>query len=99
MNQKAFVLCLTAASMLTADGLSQSFLSQCKGMPYHDSRCQGGPQKIPGQVLCVCYDLGGEGVAYHDTDAKNHGSGELNPADRTYLNRRGYFTHEVRPEA
>ena len=32
------------------------------------------------------YDLGGEGVAYHDTDRQNHGSGELNPADGTYLN-------------
>src|ERR1039458_4900191 len=46
----------------------------------------GGPQKIPGKVLCAYYDLGGEGVAYHDSDPKNHGSGELNPADCTYLN-------------
>jgi hypothetical protein len=29
---------------------------------------------------------GWEGVAYHDTDPQNHGSGELNPADGTYLN-------------
>jgi hypothetical protein len=36
--------------------------------------------------LCAYYDLGGEGVAYHDTDPQNHGSGELNPADGTYLN-------------
>ena len=27
-----------------------------------------------------------KGVAYHDTDPQNHGSGELNPADGTYLN-------------
>ena len=26
------------------------------------------------------YDLGGEGVAYHDTSAKNNGSGGLNPS-------------------
>jgi hypothetical protein len=32
------------------------------------------------------YDFGGEGVAYHDTDAKNNGSGTLNPANGTYLN-------------
>ena len=37
-------------------------------------------------MLCAYYDLGGEGVAYHDTDPQNHGSGELNPADGTYLN-------------
>jgi hypothetical protein len=61
-------------------------LSQYKGLPYHDSRYQGGPQKISGRVLLAYYDLGGEGVAYHDTDPQNHGSGELNPADGTYLN-------------
>ena len=36
--------------------------------------------------MCAYYDLGGEGVAYHDTDPENHGSGELNPSDGTYLN-------------
>jgi hypothetical protein len=57
-----------------------------QGSPYHDSRYQGGAQRIPGRVECAYYDLGGEGVAYHDTDAKNNGSGALNPADGTYLN-------------
>ena len=44
------------------------------------------PQAIPGKVFCAYYDIGGEGIAYHDTDAKNNGSGGLNPADGTYLN-------------
>jgi hypothetical protein len=57
-----------------------------KGTPYQDSRYQGGAQKIPGRVECAYYDRGGEGVAYHDTDAKNNGSGNLNPPDGTYLN-------------
>ena len=35
---------------------------------------------------CAYYDRGGEGVAYHDTDAANKGSGMLNPKDGTYLN-------------
>jgi len=74
------------ASILPTTAFSQSFLSQYKGLPYHDSRYSGGPQKIPGRVVCAYYDLGGEGVAYHDTDPKNHGSGELNPSDGTYLN-------------
>jgi len=56
------------------------------GQPYHDSRYHGGAQKIPGRVQCAYYNLGGEGVAYHDTDAGNNGSGKLNPADGTYLN-------------
>src|SRR6266404_6992958 len=57
-----------------------------KGNPYHDSRYQSGAQKIPGRVDCAYYDLAGEGIAYHDTDSKNNGSGALNPADGTYLN-------------
>lgn len=63
-----------------------SFLATYKGTPYHDSRYAGGAQKIPGKVDCAYYDLGGEGVAYHDSDAKNNGSGALNPANGTYLN-------------
>lgn len=62
------------------------FVSHYKGIPYQDAHYHGGAQKIPGRVECAYYDLGGEGVAYHDADAKNHGSGELNPADGTYLN-------------
>ena len=33
---------------------------------------------LPGRVQAAYFDLGGEGVAYHDTDKTNHGSGELN---------------------
>jgi hypothetical protein len=46
----------------------------------------GGPQAIPGRVQCAYYDFGGEGIAYHDADPVNHGSGELNPANGSYLN-------------
>jgi hypothetical protein len=86
MNRKVFSSCFLAASMLAATASSQSFLSQYKGTPFHDNHYQAGPQKIPGRVLCAYYDLGGEGVAYHDKDPQNHGSGELNPADGTYIN-------------
>jgi hypothetical protein len=65
---------------------AQDFLAKYKGTPFHDSQYQGGPQAIPGKMMFAYYDLGGEGVAYHDADAENHGSGELNPADGTYLN-------------
>ena len=57
-----------------------------RGRPFHDSVYHAGPQKIPGRVQCAYYDLGGEGIAYHDTDAQNKGSGTLNPADGSYLN-------------
>jgi hypothetical protein len=62
------------------------FLSHYNGTPYQDSHYQGGAQPIPGKVMCAYYDLGGEGVAYHDSDAKNNGSGALNPANGTYVN-------------
>jgi hypothetical protein len=86
MSRRRFFVCLIVTLMFPAVAFSQSFASQYKGEPYHDSHYSGGAQKIPGKVLCAYYDLGGEGIAYHDTDPKNHGSGELNPADGTYLN-------------
>lgn len=72
---------------LVACGFSSSALAakHYRGTPFHDSAYPGGPQKIPGKVQCAYYDLGGEGVAYHDADAKNNGSGILNPRDGSYL--------------
>lgn len=43
-------------------------------------------QEIPGRLQCELYDLGGEGIAFHDADSVNNGSGKLNPADGTFLN-------------
>jgi hypothetical protein len=56
------------------------------GTPFHDSVHKGGPQIIPGRVQCAYFDMGGEGVAFHNTDRVNKGSGMLNPADGSYLN-------------
>src|ERR1700760_1872423 len=47
---------------------------------------QGKVQQIPGKVECEFYNEGGEGVAYHDSDSVNNGSGKLNPANGSYLN-------------
>src|SRR6478736_6347490 len=63
-----------------------TFLLAHGGEPFHDMVRGGEPQRIPGAVFCAYYDLGGEGVAFHDTDAENQGSGKLNPADGSYLN-------------
>jgi hypothetical protein len=67
-------------------GCASLGLTNDQGKSFHDSVYHGGPQKIPGRVQCAYYDFGGEGVAYHDSDAVNNGSGKLNPADGTYLN-------------
>ena len=55
------------------------------GKPYQDSVYQAGPQLIPGKLQCEYYDFGGEGIAFHDEDSINSGSGRLNPANGTYL--------------
>ena len=52
-----------------------------QGKPYKDSL-----QVIPGKLECEKYDSGGEGIAYHDKDSLNNGSGKLNPNDGTYFN-------------
>ena len=57
-----------------------------KGKPYSDNIYNSGAQTIPGRLQCEYYDLGGEGIAYHDDDSINSGSGRLNPSDGSYLN-------------
>jgi hypothetical protein len=82
ISRMYLMLCFTSylSGCATADWTAYS------GKPFQDSVYHGGPQRIPGKVLCAYYDLGGEGVAYHDSDPVNHGSGHLNPPDGTYLN-------------
>jgi hypothetical protein len=46
--------------------------------PFEDEFIKTGPPSIPGIVQCALFDLGGEGVACHDSDVINKGSGELN---------------------
>jgi hypothetical protein len=41
----------------------------------------GGRQLLPGKIQCEYYDLGGEGIAFHDVDSLNRGSGNLNKGD------------------
>jgi hypothetical protein len=73
--------------------LSFGYLQSCqsnklkdyKGTPFADAQYTAGAQIIPGKLQCEFYDLGGEGIAFHDTDSINSGSGRLNPADGTYL--------------
>ena len=56
------------------------------GKPFSDSIYTTGAQLVPGKIQCEYYDFGGEGIAYHDTDSTNSGSGGLNPLDGSYLN-------------
>jgi hypothetical protein len=90
MNVKNSVYSLSFAMII----LVSVFLTSCqtavnnnayKGQPFRDSVYNGGAQIIPGRLQCEYYDLGGEGVAFHDNDSVNSGSGRLNPADGSYL--------------
>ena len=71
---------VTAAALCLVGCASKGWKAY-QGKPFQDSAYHGGPQTIPGRVQCAYYDFGGEGVAYHDSDATNHGSGGLNPAN------------------
>jgi hypothetical protein len=64
---------------------SKNKLNGYQGVPFNDSQYNKGAQTIPGKLQCEYYDFGGEGIAYHDSDSINSGSGRLNPADGTYL--------------
>lgn len=45
-----------------------------KGKPFKDTFYKLGAQSIPGRVELAYYDLGGEGVAYHDNTPENEGA-------------------------
>lgn len=67
------MLCLVAIALVAKGDMPDQY----QGKPFQDST-HPTPQTIPGRVQAALYDFGGEGIAYHDTDAVNHGSGELN---------------------
>jgi hypothetical protein len=64
--------------LLFSSGTEAKVPKAYKGRPFRDATHTSGPQTIPGRLEAALYDLGGEGVAYHDVDKINHGSGELN---------------------
>jgi hypothetical protein len=67
-------LCLLTVVPVARAGVPADY----QGKPFSDSIHKAGPPNIPGIVQCALYDLGGEGIAYQDTDAVNNGSGKLN---------------------
>jgi hypothetical protein len=73
-------------SILSYKCTSENSIRHYTGTPFKDSVYKGGAQFIPGKLQCEYYDQGGEGIAFHDNDSINSGSGHLNPADGSYLN-------------
>lgn len=66
-----------ALLLLWAHDLKAGVPGDYRGKPFVYDHT-GSMQTIPGRLEAAFYDLGGEGIAYHDTDPVNHGSGELN---------------------
>lgn len=72
---------LVVSILLVVTGSNAYAIDRYKGTAWKDSI-----QQIPGKIECEFYDQGGEGVAYHENDSVNNGSGKLNPADGSFLN-------------
>jgi hypothetical protein len=85
MNISSLTAIVIFGLMFTEGCRSGNSVSGYKGTPFSDSVYKSGPQSIPGRLQCEYYDQGGEGIAFHDNDSINSGSGRLNPADGSYL--------------
>lgn len=92
MNTIPLIRCILVIAVLVQQYVVSAQLPQWyKGKPYRDSVYTGGPQMIPGRVELALYDLGGEGVAYHDTTPENEGaklnhtSGHQRPGIPAYI--------------
>ena len=81
INFICYCLRLFIIAILTTTAFSTLAKGKYKGRAWNDTI-----QQIPGKIQCEFYDLGGEGVAYHDSDSINNGSGMLNPSDGQFLN-------------
>lgn len=85
-NAKTIVLAIATTLTISVIGCKeQDPLNGYKGTPFSDKVYSQGAQKIPGRLQCEYFDFGGEGIAYHETDSVNSGSGGLNKADGSYL--------------
>jgi hypothetical protein len=88
-------ICITVIASL--DNTNGQLPKGYKGTPFRDEVYKGnklnpaGAQMIPGRVELAYYDLGGEGVAYHDNSPENEGAvlnlknGEHRPGISDYI--------------
>ena len=79
-----YIFCFSM--VLVSVSKAQKRTSKYMGKVYQDSLYKSGLQIIPGKLQCEYYDFGGEGIAFHDLDSINSGSGQLNKPNGTYLN-------------
>ncbi len=93
---KSPIISAAAAAVLALSPCAHAVLPPgYAGKPFTDEMHQTGPANIPGIVQCALYDLGGEGVAYHDTTPENEGSGVLNRQIAPYNHQRVHASEYV----
>jgi hypothetical protein len=86
MKRSIFLnLMMAVVGILVFSCNRNSFSNEYRGKPYTDSVRALTVQTIPGKLECEFYDIGGDSVAYHDSDKNNNGSGSLNKGEG-YLN-------------
>lgn len=85
----------TLVSTISATSALGSPPPDYRGTPFADEVHRTGMASIPGLVSCALYDLGGEGVAYHDTTPENEGSGVLNRQDSPHNHQRAHASEYV----
>ncbi len=93
MRIVTFLLCFTILLLsgirVNAQPLNKAEVTSAPGLglkKYSRKPWNKQAQQIPGKIQCEWYDQGGEGIAFHDVDSINSGSGRLNPANGTFLN-------------
>lgn len=80
LSQLILVICLVLSKCS-----NDHFIRNYTGIPFSDNKYNDGAQTIPGKIQCEYFDFGGEGIAYHDLDIVNSGSGNLNKQNNNYL--------------
>ena len=63
---RTLVAVMCVVGLASGPGIVSHVPSDYRGKPYEDSVYKSGAQVIPGRVQCADFDLGGEGVAYHN---------------------------------
>lgn len=69
---------ITFTALLVASFTQAAVPAGYQGKTFEDECHKTGMPNIPGIIQCAMYDLGGEGIAYHDTTPLNDGSGKYN---------------------
>ncbi|MCB2195696.1 MAG: family 16 glycosylhydrolase [Bacteroidetes bacterium] len=63
---------IVSAETNCGDQHDSIYVEAIKQLPYPDPNSK---HKIPGTIEAIDYDTGGEGIAYHDADVENQGTG------------------------